>query len=243
LLKKRKYKVRLMPEQSNPKQQPVNASADPNTWSGFLFLLITTKQGWLGITGVAAIVTAAVLIAIHVINPEEIKIAGVATISIKKGNTQNALFSLSPNGGDEDTAWVGTEIMVKKGDLIKITASGRVHTSLKRLIAEAQSPEFGETWVNPEGLQQSQDPSYLPDRNNQRLLPSKNSAYYGRGMLLAAVREQQGEVDKIEPIGENGEFEAKIDGELVLTVNDIWLDERDKDIYAPSLNEKSFKYY
>ena len=44
---------------------------DCNTLWGFLFLLITTKQGWLGITGIVAIVTAAVLIAIQVMRPDD----------------------------------------------------------------------------------------------------------------------------------------------------------------------------
>jgi len=234
-----------MPEESNQNQQSFNA---PDTWSGFLFLLITTKQGWLGITGVAAVVTAAMLIAMQFIRPEKIDIStAVGSISIKNGSTQNALFLLSPNGGDEDTQWVGTGIKIKKGDLIKITASGRVHTAIKRLVAESMTPEVDEqSWTSPEGLKRSQDLSFPPAFNKQKLLPDKNGAFYGFGMLLAAIRDnkQQVKEDEIEPVGENGEFEAKTDGELVLTVNDIWLDKEDKNVYAPPLNQEgSFNYF
>jgi hypothetical protein len=231
---------------SNPSDSP---PANPNNLWEFLFRLITTKQGWLGITGIVAIVTAAVLITIHFMRPDQIEITtGVGTISIKKGNTQNAWFSLSPTGGDENTPWAKTGIMVKKGDLIKITANGRVHTSIRRLIAEAMTPEIDEqSWASPSGLSRSQDPpSFLPQRDRHKLLPDKNGAYYGFGMLLAAVRDdkQQIKEDDIEPIGENRQFTAKTDGELVLTVNDIWLDKEDKDVYAPPLNqEENFKYY
>jgi hypothetical protein len=225
---------------------------DPNTLWGFLFLLITTPRGWLGISGVAAIVTAAVLIAIQVINPEKIEIStGSGTIALKRGSTQNALFLLSPNGEDENTPedkntpWVGTEIEVKKGDVIKITASGRVHTSLLRLTAATLTPEVDEqSWSGPEGLNRSLEPSFPHIFDKQKLLPDKDGANYGFGMLLAAVRgsKQQIKEDDIEPIGENGELKANIDGELVLTVNDIWLDKEDKDTYALPFNE-NFKYY
>jgi hypothetical protein len=250
LLKRKKENIRfVMPEESNQNQQSVNA---PDTWSAFLFLLITTKQGWLGITGVAAVVTAAMLIAMQFIRPEKIIVpetidisTTVGSISIKKGNTQNALFLLSPNGGDANTPWVETGIEVKKGDVIKITASGRVHTSITRLVAATRTPEVDEqSWTSPEGLKLTDNPNFPPAFDKQKLLPDKNGAFYGFGMLLAAVRDskQQVKEDDIEPIGENGELKANIDGKLVLTVNDIWLDKEDKDTYALPFNE-NFKYY
>jgi hypothetical protein len=235
-----------MPEESNPKHQP-----DPNIWSGFLTLLITTPAGWLGITIVAATVTAAVLIAIQVINPEKIEIStGSGTITLKRGNTQNTLFLLSPNGEDENTPWVGTGIEVKKGDKIKITASGRVNTSIKRVVAETIRPEVDErTWASPSGINRSDNTTYFPTLDQFKLLPDKNGAYYGFGMLLAGVRDSTGQTNDIAPFKPLSKddnfikFNAKNDGELVLTVNDIWLSGDTKDAYTPQFNKDNFHHY
>jgi hypothetical protein len=237
-----------MPEESNQNQQSVSAP-DCNTLWGFLHFLITNKQGQrviIGIAVMAAILAAAVLATIYFMRPEEIEIStGSGTIALKRGATQNALFLLGPNGKDENTAWVGTGIEVKKGDVIKITASGRVHTSLLRLTATTQTPKVDEqSWTGPEGLKLADNPNFPPAFDKQKLLPDKNGAYYGFGMLLATVidSKQQVKENDIEPIGENGELTAKIDGELVLTINDIWLDKEDKDTYILPFNE-NFKYY
>jgi hypothetical protein len=219
---------------------------NPTTLPGLLWLLIATKQGWIGLAGVTAILTTIMLIAMHFMRPDKIDIStAVGSISIKKGSTQNALFSLSPNGGDENTPWVGTGIEVKKDDEIKITASGRVHTSITRLVAATRTPEVDEqSWASPEGLKLTDNPNFPPAFDKQKLLPDKNGAFYGFGMLLVAVRDsrQQIKEDDIEPVGKDGNFMVKTDGELLLTVNDIWLDKQDKYTYALPFNE-NFKYY
>lgn len=52
----------------------------------------------------AAILAVAVLGTIYFMRPEEIEIStGSGSITLKRGSTQNALFSLSPNGGNENT--------------------------------------------------------------------------------------------------------------------------------------------
>jgi hypothetical protein len=249
-----------MPEKSDENQESFTV---PETWSGFLFLLITTKQGWLGITGVAAIVTAAMLIAMQFIRPEKIIVpekidisTAVGSISIKNGNTQNAFFLLSPSGGD-GTPWVKTGITVKKGDVIKITASGRVNTAIKRVVAQTVRPEIEETtWADPSGLEREKNPEYPPQLEQSKVLPG-----YEFGMLLAAVAvpravkdpqevqdsSEKVEIDHIAPFvqdkdGESIEFTAKNDGELVLTVNDLWLSPTKEDTYAPPF-EDNRNYY
>jgi hypothetical protein len=228
-----------MPEESNQNQHSFDETNGSTFWD-FLKFLIQNKQGQRVITGMAAILAATVLGTILFMRPEEIEIStGSGKIVLKKGSTQKALFLLSPNGEDENTPWVKTGIMVKKDDVINITASGRVHTSLGGLIAEAKTSEVGEPWVKPTGLEPAKDSSsLLPDRNSQMLLANDK-----RGKLLASVSENNKSVNQIEPIGENGEFTALSDGELVLTVNDIWLDAKDKNIYVPPLNEENLKYY
>jgi hypothetical protein len=224
---------------------------NPTTLPELLWLLIGTKQGWIGIAGVTAILTTAILIAMQFMRPDKIDIStAVGSISIKKGSTQNALLSLSPNGGDEDTPWVKTGITVKTGDQVKITASGRVNTSIKRVVAETIKPEVDErTWVSPSGLDFSDNTTYFPGLDRFLLLPSKNGAYYGFGMLLATVRDSNGQTKNIapfKPLSQNDdfiEFTAKNDGELVLTVNDIWLSGDLKNAYIPPWNDDSIKHY
>jgi hypothetical protein len=235
-----------MPKESNQNQHSFDETNGSTLWD-FLRFLITNKQGQRVITGMAAILAVAVLGTVYFMRPEEIEIStNSGSITLKKGTTQNALFLLSPNGGDANTPWVGTGIEVKKGDVIKITASGRVHTSITRLVAATWTPEVDEqSWTDPEGLKLTDNPSFPPAFDKQKLLPDKNGAFYGFGMLLAAVRDtkQQVKEDDIEPIGKDGNFIAKTDGEIVLTVNDIWLDKQDdKYTYLLPFNE-NFKYY
>jgi hypothetical protein len=235
---------------SNQNQHSLDETNGSTLWD-FLRFLITNKQGQRVITGMAAILAIAVLGTIYFMRPEEIEIStGSGTISIKRGNTQNALFLLSPNGGDENTPWVGTGIEVKKGDVIKITASGRVNTSIKRVVAETIRPEVDErTWVGPSGLDRSDNKTYFSSLDQFKTLPDKNGAYYGFGMLLAGVRDSKGQIKtgNIVPFVKNREFiefTAENDGELVLTVNDIWLSGNRKYAYIPPISNKdNFQHY
>ncbi len=211
---------------------------------------LRSKEGiYLACTFMVASLVVMVAIAVFA-NRIEI-VTGVGTIIVKNGNTQNSVFLLSPTGGYK-TPWVKTGIQVKKGDNIKITASGRVHTSLKRLVAEAQNHETVDPaylpWVGPEGLQQVQEDklqsTFPPTRHSYKVLPDKNGAYYGYGMLLAGVRNSRKEMlqENIEPIGVSHEFQTKYDGELELTVNDIWLDESMENTYAIPI-KNNYEYY
>ncbi|MHC5722324.1 MAG: hypothetical protein ACYTX0_62515, partial [Nostoc sp.] len=85
--------------------------------------------------------------------PDQIEITTKAgTINLKKGNKQDAILLLNPVGDDKNSAWIKTGIIVKEGDQLTITASGRVNTSLKRVIMAAQTDEQMESpWVGPEG--------------------------------------------------------------------------------------------
>ena len=233
---------------------PTKQSSEENAFKGWLEVLtflFKTKEGR-RLTIIIAVITAvlvAALFAIAVMGRNKIELStGVGTIIVKDGNTQNSVFLLSPSGTDNNTPWVKTGIKVKKGDKIKITASGRVHTSLRRLVAEAQNHETVDItylpWVGPEGLQPSQDFKLQAIRNSYKVLPDKNGAYYGYGMLLAGVKNSRRQIvpENIEPIGDSREFQTKDDGDLVLTVNDIWLNDSMKDIYVLPF-DKNFAYY
>jgi hypothetical protein len=54
----------------------------------------------------------------------------LGTFSIKSGNTQNAIFLLNP-AGEKGSPWVATGIKVRKGDKLKISATGKIHLALK----------------------------------------------------------------------------------------------------------------
>jgi hypothetical protein len=199
-----------------------------------------------------AILGVVVITIAFIMRPSKIEVStGLGTITVKDGNTQSSIFLLNPCGSGENTPWVQTGIKVKKGDKIKIAASGRVHTALKRLVAEVQNHETVDTtslpWVGPEGLPFSSDSklqSALDSFNSYKVLPDKNGAHNGYGKLLAGVKNSRQEIlpDSIEPIGNSREYQIKEDGELVLTVNDIWLNEKMKDIYILPF-DKHFEYY
>lgn len=244
--------------------QPPNQSPQPlvqdqfSNWLEVLSFLFKTKQGrriiglLLGFLGVVTLILGIVTYkALQLMRPQKIEITtGVGTLSIKRGNTQSAVFLLSPNGGDENTPWVKTGIKVKKDDLIRITASGRVHPSQKRLIGAALKSTTIELthipWVSPKGLSDKQGFPYQESRSKAKLLFNENNDDndYGYGMLLATIKDNKGQIfkDHIQPIGEKGDFKAKNDGELVLTVNDIWLDGDDKDVYLLPF-EENLEYY
>jgi hypothetical protein len=234
-------------ENSPPTETVKNSPLTKSNLGEILEFLRTEKGIFLASTFMVASILGLVAIA-FLANKIEI-VTGAGTIIVKNGNTQNSVFNLSPTGGSK-TPWVKTGIKVKKGDKIKITASGRVHTSLKRLIAEAQNHAVDPAylpWVGPEGLQQEQEDklqSTFPARRSYKVLPDKNGAYYGYGMLLAGVRNPRQEMlqENIEPIGISHDFQTKYDGELELTVNDVWLDESMENTYIVPI-KNNFEYY
>jgi hypothetical protein len=237
----------------NSEENLANANTlNPTTLPELLWLLIATKQGWIGLAGVTAILTTIMLIAMHFMRPEEIEIStNSGTIALKRGSTQNAVFLLSPNGGD-GTPWVETGITVKKDDKIKITASGRVHSSLRRIVAASLEPTTINLahipWASPEGLPSDKEFPYQEARAVAKVLPSKNDTHYGYGMLLATVRDSKGQTNDIapfKPLSKDDdfiEFTAKNDGELVLTVNDIWLNKARENIYLLPFKENQEHY-
>ena len=195
---------------------------------------------------VAAIIVLSILAVIYLLNPDAIDISTKAgSLSIKRGNHQDALILLSPGGGI-DEPWIGSGVKVKKGDKIHITATGRIHCSLKKLAYAAETDKKLEMpWVGPDGMAEHQDSSSTYT-DKYKLLPNTNGAHYGIGMLLAAIRplegDKKGQIEKIQPIGGDNTFIADVDGELLLTVNDIWLNQDSKDAYVRA-KESNYYYY
>jgi hypothetical protein len=235
-----------MPQSSTQNKQPLKGR-NFTSWLEVVSFLITTREGRRLVFILATIGALSVLASAYIMRPNKVEITtGVGTITLKNGDTQNSVFLLSPSGVGKDSAWIETGIQVKRGDLVKMTASGRVHTSLRRLVSESQHPETIESlylpWVGPEGLSSSDDLTLQSVRNKYKVLPDKNGAYYGYGMLLASVKNSKAEISDIEPVGNSHEFEVKEDGELTLTVNDIWLSGEMNDVYVLPF-DKHFDYY
>jgi hypothetical protein len=221
---------------------------NPSSFPELLWRLITTPAGWLGILLTTGFVGAVTWGAITLTPSQEIEISpSSGTIILKKGSTRDAFFLLGPSGGDEKTPWVDTGLEVKKGDQIKIAASGRVNCAMKKTIARTIRPEIDEqTWVSPSGHPEEATPP-AAHINEAKLLPDKDNAHYGFGMLLANVKGSNDQIktENIVPFVKNKEFiefTAPSDGELVLTVNDVWLSEDMKNVYAAPF-EENLEYY
>ncbi|MEA5626525.1 hypothetical protein [Nostoc sp. UHCC 0251] len=232
-------------DSDSAQESPTQNLSTFTTWLDILSFLLKTKNG-LTIIGILIIFLGTIIsLSLYFTRPEEIEITTKAgTITLKRGSKQDGILLLNPVGADKNSPWVSTGIIVKANDKVTITASGRVNTSLKRIVTAAQTDEETESlWVDPQGSKLEDD--FFKERNKHKLLPDKDGAYYGYGMLLAAVKDSKSQIkqDNIQPIGSSKTFTTPTDGELVLTVNDIWLSNDKKEVYARPLNEENFQYY
>jgi hypothetical protein len=225
-------------EKSNTKK--LDKSNFSSAWE-FLSFLLTTKEGKLTLAMGLGSLTGIFLLVFYVTKPQKIEIkSDGGSISFVKDGAKGTIFLLSPTGG-ESSPWVETGVKVNKGDKIKITASGRVHISLKKLIYSAQNEELNELhWSGPQGLSKEEAKSLPEIREKYKVQKNSESEYFGYGTLLAAIRDSRGRII-IEPIRKEKEFKSEIDGDILLTINDIWLSEEMKSAYVP--DPKRYKDY
>jgi hypothetical protein len=229
----------------------------PTNWFELVIYLISTKHGLRLIGYLIAIIAIIFLILIYIMRPAQLDIqTNAGTITIKKGSTQNAVLMLSASGSreNEKSPWSRTGIMVKKGDKIKVQASGRVHTALKKLITIAETDkQILPSWVGPNGSNDEEEKDWDSERECYRLselanhecdkrLNRSKGPHHGYGKLLAAIRDENGvEGDPI-AVGEEREWDAEKEGELILAVNDILLDKNARNIYALPV-KSNYLYY
>ncbi len=165
--------------------------------------------------------------------------------SIKVGSIQNAIFLLNP-AGEEDSPWVSTGIQVKKGDKLKTSATGKIHLSLKWLNFSILFPhehqlarkDPGWEWVDPEGIPEKKSAQTPRSRNEFKIL--KDQRY---GKLLLAVKDNEKRILEPKAIGsKQDEISINHDGEIVLTVNDVWLvdNEKGKEAYVPPKSNSDY---
>lgn len=185
--------------------------------------------------------------AITIFSSEKIEVeTQTGTIVVNSKGQRDAIFTLSASGTrDQSEPWTETGVIVDRNDIIEITASGRVHTALHKLIKIAQTDlKVEPSWVSPDGSTTDQESDWDKIRNDKKVLPDKGGAHYGYGMLLAAIRDSKNQVNRseIQPIGSKGEFKAQRDGRLVLAINDILLDENAEETYVLPIS-KYPEYY
>ncbi len=230
-----------MPETDPPTQQ----SSEANTFSSWLDIptfLLTKKEGRF-LTIIFMIVLGVAMVAIaHLSNRIEINTA-VGTLIVKSGNTQNAIFLLNP-AGEKGTPWVATGIKVKKGDKLKISATGKIHLALKSLNFSLLFPhEYrlirkgpGWEWIDPGGLPEEYSAQIPPTRNEFKIL--KDQKY---GKLLLSIRNDEERILEPRAIGiKQDEISINHDGEIMLTVNDIWLNDKAKEAYVPPKSNSDY---
>jgi hypothetical protein len=167
----------------------------------------------------------------------------LGTLSIKSGNTQNAIFLLNPTG-EKGTPWVATGIKVKKGDKLKISATGKIHLALKSLNFSILFPhEYrfirkgpGWEWIDPGGLPEEYSAQIPPTRDEFKIL--KDQKY---GKLLLSIRNDEERILEPRAIGiKQDEMSINHDGEIMLTVNDIWLNDKAKEAYVPPKSNSDY---
>jgi hypothetical protein len=149
--------------------------------------------------------------------------------------TQIAVLMVSAAGSRDEpcSPWVRTGLQVKPNDNVRIEASGSVHTRLQKLIELAQTdtsrnPQQYQSWVSPKG---NHGVGTESDERRRQLRLVPDQPY---GALVAAI------CDGKSPVKDNTkgaidsakEFEVKKQGELVLAVNDLLLNDKAQDLYA-----------
>jgi hypothetical protein len=159
------------------------------------------------------------------------------TITLKEDGNSTKTMVLNPNGGstDDDNAWVDTQIKVKKGDKVKINASGKINVAVGRLIKSAKDDiRLMTRWNDPNGLPSTYDDPNYPEVKNFKLM--KEQLF---GKLIAGVKESNS-IIKPYAIGKENVFEVENDGNLFLTVNDIWLSPDNKEAYLPPISNTDY---
>jgi hypothetical protein len=227
-------------------QVPTAPSQSPTTWAGIIHFILTTRRGFIGAAALLIIAVIGAALTISTMKPDRIEVTTQAgTIVFKNGSRQDAMVLLTPCGGESDP-WIDTGIFVKKGDKIKFSASGRIHTSLKRLVRSAQEDTMLEIpWTGPDGVEDEKG-KIKTFRSKFRLLPGPDEKQpYPAGLLIGSTRDNN-ERNVIKPYwrigsgknleGQPQEFIAQSSGQLVLTVNDIWLKDQPMDAYVEPLD-------
>jgi len=214
------------------------------------FAMANSKAGLLVLSSVAIYVLLPRLAA--ALNPiEEYELGyGIVSFVMKSPRGKGSLYHfLVPATGitetegrpREWTPWTSTGIFVNQNDCYMIKASGSVHTSLKRLLTENDSPAvtavLSPKYVGPSGSTEIEETPYQRYLKQNRLYPGSEVGYGG---LIYRIKSNGSDQDSMAlPVGKGGKkaFHAHKSGELEFAINDISLrglnNEAIKRMYLP----------
>lgn len=149
-----------------------------------------------------------------------------ASIRFESGDSIGAVLYIPAQGGSSDTPWVDTKIAVKKGDVVILSASGRVHNDIYKLVADARADtSLGEPWSTPAGLGATGAASSACD--SVWVAPGAPI-----GALIGAIQSASKEIPIPFFVGVSSMLRADQSGSLLLTVNDGWLRPDARERYA-----------
>jgi hypothetical protein len=157
----------------------------------------------------------------------EIKIsAKEASLRFESGPVRGAILYIPAQGGSRQTPWVDTKYPIEKGDIIHLTASGRVHTDIYKLVADARADTaLAEPWATPAGV----DATELATVSCQPLLVAPGAPF---AALIGAIQSPANEIPEPFFLGAESTIKAPQKGTLLLTINDIWLRPEGRNRYA-----------
>lgn len=133
--------------------------------------------------------------------------------------------------------WLDTELEVKKGQSVTITASGSINLAAHRLVEAMKDhtrPRLG--WIGPDGGSYPYRKDLDNGRSKYLISPAHNY-----GALLACIvpagdplpGKENPKPNGIKQIGSRGSITAEATGNLWLVVNDVVLTEQAHDVYVP----------
>ena len=186
---------------------------------------------------VSGITTVAVLYALPQILPKRmlpplsqisVTTKGTTIVFQERGETSAVLY-VPAQGASAETPWIDTKLTIKKGDIVSISASGKVHTDVYKLLVDAKADtSFGDPWATPAGV----SPTGAATPSCDPILVAPGAPI---GALVGAVQSESKEVPEPFFIGMSSKIRVDRTGSLLLTVNDGWLKPDSRERYAHML--------
>lgn len=226
------------PQQSDEKSKPQIISIELTRYKSLLEALGDPKKVFrmiLTISAIGVLLFAGitlVVISIKRIYPySDITTNAFGATTIKNEKSEVSYWLLNTA-----ELWSNSGIKVKKGQTIKITASGRKHTAVHHLVDDAllNKPGLTEPWVGTDGFPEQRSDNFDRDnaRAKYRIFPGEN-----QDALLVQVVPFRGRFNhpqdrpigktpnQFRLVGRENEIHIDEDGVLFFAINDIVLDD------------------
>lgn len=149
-----------------------------------------------------------------------------ATIVFQEQGAISGVLYIPAQGASAETPWIDTKLTVKKNDIINISASGKVHTDIYKLVADAKADtSLGEPWSTPAGV--SSTGAATPSCDFLWVAPGAPI-----GALIGAIQSESKEIPEPFFVGMSSKVRADKSETLLLIVNDGWLKPGSRKRYA-----------